>query len=138
MQQTILITNQLATGSSFALTEDMENVFIPSKVTAERPVRPGQKVQAIVVPNMTRPDRTPWLAVMIIDDTPIQPPQSQPRKDALAEIIVANIDQGRATVEEIAEDLNMTDESVEAKLAELVACGRVVRLVCYDLPEDEA
>lgn len=138
MQQTILITNQLATGSSFALTDDMENVFVPSKVTAEHPVRPGQKVQAIVVPNMTHGHKTPWVAVAIVDDTPIQPPQPQPRKDALAEMIVANIDQGRATVEEIAEDLDMTDESVEAKLAELVAAGRVVRLVCYDLPEDEA
>lgn len=139
MQQTILITNQLATGSSFALTTDtMENVFVPSKVTAERPVRPGQKVQAIVVPNMTHGHKTPWVAVAIVDDTPIQPPQPQPRKDALAEFILDNLEQGRATVEEVASDLNMTDESVETKLAELVAAGRVVRLVCYDLPEDEA
>ena len=138
MQQTILITNQLATGSSFALTEEMENVFVPSKVTAERPVRPGQKVQAIVVPNMTHGHKTPWVAVAIVDDTPIQPPQPQPRKDALAEFILDNLEQGRATVEEVASDLNMTDESVEAKLAELVAAGRVVRIVCYDLPEDEA
>ena len=135
MQQTILITNQLATGSSFALTDDMENVFVPSKVTAERPVRAGQKVQAIVVPNMTHGHKTPWVAVAIVDDTPIQQPQ--PRKDALAEFILDNLEQGRATVEEVASDLNMTDESVEAKLAELVAAGRIVRLVCYDLPEED-
>ncbi len=138
MKQTLLVTNQLDTGSAFGLTDTMENVFIPSKVTANRPVRMGEKVQAIVVPNMTRPDRTPWLAVTIIDDTPIEPPQPQARKDALAEFILDNLEQGRATVEEIASDLNMTDESIETKLNEMVAKGRVVRLVCYDLPEDEA
>ena len=137
MKQTLLVTNQLDTGSAFGLTDTMENVFIPSKVTANRPVRMGEKVQAIVVPNMTRPDRTPWLAVTIIDDTPIEPPQPQARKDALAEFILDNLEQGRATVEEIASDLNMTDESIETKLNEMVAKGRVVRLVCYDLPEDE-
>lgn len=131
MKQTLLVTNQLDTGSAFGLTDTMENVFIPSKVTANRPVRMGEKVQAIVVPNMTRPDRTPWLAVSILDDA------LAPQDDALAEFILDNLEQGRATVEEVASDLNMTDESVEAKLAELVAAGRVVRLVCYDLPEED-
>lgn len=132
MQQTILLTNQLATGSAFALTKDNENVFIPSKVMLDKGVRPGQRVQAIVVPNMTRPDRTPWLAVSILDAEPV------PQDDALAEMILDNLEQGRATVEEVAEDLNMSDEKIAAKLAEMVTDGRVVRLTCFDLPEDEA
>ena len=133
MQQTILLTNQLATGSAFALTADNENVFIPSKVMLEKSVRVGQKVQAVVVPNMTRPDRTPWLAVSILDAAP--PPQD----DALAEMILGNLQaDGRATVEEIAEDLNMSDAVVAATLAEMVADGRLVRLVCYDMPEEDA
>ena len=133
MQQTILITNQLVTGSAFALTEGSnDNVFIPSKVMLGKSVRPGEKVQAIVVPNMTRPDRTPWLAVSILDAVP--PPQD----DALAEMILDDIeDFSRATVEEIAENMNMSDDKIAAKLAELVAAGRVVRLVCYDLPEED-
>jgi DNA-binding Lrp family transcriptional regulator len=45
---------------------------------------------------------------------------------------------GRATVEEIAEDMNMSDAVVAATLAEMVADGRVVRLTCYDLPEEDA
>jgi predicted Rossmann fold nucleotide-binding protein DprA/Smf involved in DNA uptake len=114
------------------LTENNENVFIPSKVMLEKGVRVGQKVQAIVVPNMTRPNRTPWLAVSILDAAP--PPQ----EDALAEMILDNLEQGRATVEEVAEDLNMSDDKIAAKLAEMVAAGRVVRLTCFDLPEDEA
>jgi predicted Rossmann fold nucleotide-binding protein DprA/Smf involved in DNA uptake len=132
MQQTILLTNQLATGSAFALTENNENVFIPSKVMLDKGVRAGQRVQAIVVPNMTRPDRTPWLAVSILDAEPVS------RDDTLANFILDNLEQGRATVEEVAEDLNMSDDKIAAKLAEMVADGRVVRLTCYDLPEDGA
>lgn len=133
MQQTILLTNQLATGSAFALTADNQNVFIPSKVMLEKGVRVGQKVQAIVVPNMTRPDRTPWLAVSILDDAPL------PQDDALADFILDTIERdGRGTVEEIATSLNMSDAVVAGKLSELAASGQLVRLTCFDLPEEEA
>ena len=132
MQQTILLTNQLATGSAFALTADNENVFIPSKVMLDKGVRPGQRVQAIVVPNMTRPDRTPWLAVSILDAEPVQ------QEDALAEMILDLIESdGRGTVEEIATSLNMANGLAAAKVSELVASGQLVRVVCYDLPEED-
>lgn len=133
MNQTILITNQLATGSAFALTEGSnENVFIPSKVMIGKSVRPGEKVQAIVVPNMTRPDRTPWLAVSILEAATVS------RDDTLTAFILGNLQaDGRATVEEIAEDMNMSDAVVAATLAELVASGQLVRLTCYDLPEED-
>ena len=133
MQQTILLTNQLATGSAFALTADNENVFIPSKVMLDKGVRVGQKVQAIVVPNMTRPNRTPWLAVSILDAVPA------PQDDALAEMILDTIESdGRGTVEEIATSLNMADAKISAKLSELVGSGQLVRVVCFDLPEEDA
>jgi hypothetical protein len=132
MQQTILLTNQLATGSAFALNESNENVFIPSKVMFGHSVRLGQRVQAVCVPNMTRPDRTPWLAVSILDAEAVQ------QDDGLADFILESLEQGRGTVEEIAEDLNMADGKIAAKLSELVASGHVVRVVCYDLPGDEA
>lgn len=133
MQQTILLTNQLATGSAFALTADNENVFIPSKVMLEKGVRVGQKVQAIVVPNMTRPDRTPWLAVSILDAAPL------PQEDALAEMILDLIESdGRGTAEEIATSLNMADAKISAKLSELAASGQLVRLTCFDFPEEDA
>ena len=134
MQQTILLTNQLATGSAFALTEGSnENVFIPSKVMLEKSVRVGQKVQAIVVPNMTRPDRTPWLAVSILDAEPVS------QEDALAEMILDLIESdGRSTVQEIATCLNMANGLAAAKVSELVASGQLVRVVCFDLPEEDA
>ena len=131
--QTILLTNQLPTGSAFALTADNENVFIPSKVMLEKGVRVGQKVQAIVVPNMTRPDRTPWLAVSILETEPL------PQDDALAEMILDLIESdGRGTVEEIATSLNMADAVVSGKLSELAASRQLVRLTCFDFPEEDA
>ena len=133
MQQTILITNQLATGSAFALTESNENVFIPSKVMFGHSVRLGQRVQAVCVPNMTRPDRTPWLAVSILEAEPVQ------QDDALAEMILDLIESdGRSTVQEIATCLNMANGLAAAKVSELAASGQLVRVVCYDLPEEEA
>ena len=132
MQQTILLTNQLATGSAFALTADNQNVFIPSKVMLEKGVRVGQKVQAVVVPNMTRPDRTPWLAVSILETEPL------PQDDALAEMILDLIESdGRGTVEEIATSLNMADAVVSRKLSDLAASRQLVRLTCFDFPEED-
>ena len=134
MQQ-IMITNKLHTGTAFAvLADDMtQNVFIPSKLALDANLRPGQKVQAIVVPNMTRPDRTPWLAVSILDDAPL------PQDDALAEMILDTIAfDGRGTVEEIATSLNMADAVVSGKLSELAASGQLVRLTCFDFPEEDA
>ena len=129
MQQ-IMITNKLHTGTAFAvLADDMtQNVFIPSKLALDANLRPGQQVQAIVVPNMTRPDRTPWLAVSILDAAP----------DALAEMILDTIERdGRGTVEEIATSLNMSDAVVSGKLSELAASGQLVRLTCFDFPEED-
>jgi hypothetical protein len=136
MQPTeIIITNKLATGTTFAvLASDMtQNVFIPSKLALDASLRPGQKVMAQIVPNMSQPEKTPWLAISLEDAGPVS------RNDTLGAFILGNLQaDGRATVEEIAEDLNASDESVANKLAELFATGRVVRLTCFDLPGDEA
>jgi hypothetical protein len=141
MQPTeIIITNKLATGTTFAvLASDMtQNVFIPSKLALDASLRPGQKVMAQIVPNMSQPEKTPWLAISLEDAGPL-PEQKQSLRDTLAAFILGNLQaDGRATVSEIAEDLNMSDVSVANKLSELVVDGRVVRLTCFDLPEDVA
>ena len=141
MQPTeIIITNKLATGTTFAvLSSDMtQNVFIPSKLALDASLRPGQKILAQIVPNMSQPEKTPWLAISLEDAGPL-PEQKQSLRDTLGAFILGNLQaDGRATVEEIAEDMNMSDAAVAAKLSELVADGRVVRLTCFDLPGDEA
>lgn len=132
----IIISNILPTLTGFGVVADNmhESVFIPSRIMHDANLRPGDRVSAMLVPNPTRPDKTPWLAVSLASDrAPVSP------RDTLAAFILGNLQaDGRAFVEEIAEDLNMSDAVVAAKLAEMVADGRVVRLVCYDLPGDEA
>ena len=117
MQTEIIITNTLQTGTGFAVVADdmAESVFIPSKLMHETSLRPGDRVSAMLVPNHTRPDKTPWVAISFADAKPVPP------RDTLAELILADLDQGRATVEEVAENLNMADDKVAAKLAEMVA-----------------
>jgi hypothetical protein len=141
MQPTeLIVTNRLATGTTFAvLASDMtQNVFIPSKLALDASLRPGQKVMAQIVPNMSQPEKTPWLAISLEDAGPL-PEKKQSLRDTLGAFILGNLQaDGRATVEEIAEDMNMADDKIAAKLAELVAAGRVVRLTCFDLPEDVA
>lgn len=136
MQTEIIITNTLQTGTGFAvIASDMnEGVFIPSKLMHETSLRPGDRVSAMLVPNHTRPDKTPWVAISFNKATlaPVPP------RDTLAEMILADLEQGRATVEEVAENLNMADAKISAKLAEMVTEGRVVRLTCFDLPGDDA
>ena len=134
MQTEIIITNTIQTGTGFAvIASDMsEGVFIPSKLMHETSLRPGDRVSALLVPNHTRPDKTPWVAISFADAKPVS------RPDTLAELILGDLDQGRATAEEVAESLNMADDKIAAKLAEMVADGRVVRLTCFDLPGDDA
>lgn len=134
MQTEIIITNTIQTGTGFAvIASDMsESVFIPSKLMHETSLRPGDRVSAMLVPNHTRPEKTPWVAISFADAKPVS------RPDTLAELILGDLDQGRATAEEVAESLNMADDKIATKLAEMVASGQLVRLVCYDLPEEDA
>jgi hypothetical protein len=132
MQQTILITNQLATGSAFALLlESNENVFIPSKVMFGHGVRLGQRVQAIVVPNMTRPDRTPWLAVSILNAA------VEPSVDLESLILEELAEEGRATVQEMQRSIGKPYDVVSAAMAQMSANGKLIRYIVFDLPEED-
>jgi curved DNA-binding protein CbpA len=70
MQPTeLIVTNRIATGTTFAvLASDMtQNVFITSKLALDASLRPGQKILAQIVPNMSQPEKTPWLAISLED-----------------------------------------------------------------------
>lgn len=131
--QTILVTNQLATGSAFGLTDRMENVFIPSKLTVDRPIRPGQKLKALVVPNTIRPDRTPWLAVTITaDEEPAQ------QGDDLADQIREDLEQGPATAMQIARSIGQPVDLVARKLREMKLVQDTIYALSFaDLIEED-
>jgi hypothetical protein len=112
MQPTeLVITNRLQTGTTFAvLSSDMtQNVFIPSKLALDASLRPGQKVMAQIVPNMSQPEKTPWLAISLEDAGPLPQP-------TLAERIREELANGPATSYELAKFIDAEVSDVEAEL----------------------
>jgi hypothetical protein len=134
------------------------SIFFHKSQTEKFDIKPGDTVRVRYIPNYEdRRQDVPWRTIYIFPigrgiaelvavppPAPVQNSMSQPEKkqnllDTLGAFILGNLQaEGRATVEEIAEDMNMSDAAVAAKLAELVAAGRVVRLTCFDLLEDVA
>ena len=112
MQPTeLVITNRLQTGTTFAvLSSDMtQNVFIPSKLALDASLRPGQKVMAQIVPNMSQPEKTPWLAISL--ESGLVAP-SMDLRDRIRE----ELGNGAATVYELANALGAEVRDVEAEL----------------------
>jgi hypothetical protein len=112
MQPTeIIITNKLATGTTFAvLASDMtQNVFIPSKLALDASLRPGQKVMAQIVPNMSQPEKTPWLAISL--EIGLHAPSMD-----LQDRIRGELENGPATVYDLAKMLDAEIEDVQAEL----------------------
>jgi hypothetical protein len=107
----IIVTNRLQTGTAFAvLSSDMtQNIFIPSKLALDASLRPGQKVMAQIVPNMTQPDKTPWLAISL--ESGLVAP-SMDLRDRIREEL-AN---GPATAYELAKFIDADVSDVEAEL----------------------
>jgi hypothetical protein len=112
MQPTeLIVTNRLQTGTTFAvLSSDMtQNVFIPSKLALDASLRPGQKVMAQIVPNMSQPEKTPWLAISLEDAGPLPQP-------TLADRIREELANGPATSYELAKFIDAEVSDVEAEL----------------------
>jgi hypothetical protein len=107
----IIVTNRLQTGTAFAvLADDMtQNVFIPSKLALDASLRPGQKVMAQIVPNMSQPEKTPWLAISL-EGGLVAP--SMDLRDRIRE----ELGNGAATVYELANALGAEVRDVEAEL----------------------
>jgi hypothetical protein len=107
----LVITNRLATGTTFAvLASDMtQNVFIPSKLALDASLRPGQKILAQIVPNMSQPEKTPWLAISLEDAGPLPQP-------TLADRIREELANGPATSYELAKFIDAEVSDVEAEL----------------------
>jgi hypothetical protein len=107
----ILITNRLQTGTAFAvLASDMtQNVFIPSKHAINAGLRPGQKILAQIVPNVTHGEKTPWV-VISLEGGLVAP--SMDLRDRIRE----ELGNGAATVYELANALGAEVRDVEAEL----------------------
>ena len=56
----LTITSVLANKMAFAISDDGESVFIPSKVGAALRLQPCDVIEGQIRLNTVRPDRTPW------------------------------------------------------------------------------
>jgi hypothetical protein len=74
--QEIYILNIIASGSGFAqLAESGEQVFIPASVVNGARLQVGERVDAVLVPNMNEMrEKTPWRAVRVPRDGVDLPP----------------------------------------------------------------
>jgi hypothetical protein len=72
MQETILITNHHPDGFAFALNEAGEQIFIPPYAIDGAELQRGKHYQAVLIENHKehQRERTPWMAVSVIGDTP--------------------------------------------------------------------
>ena len=129
MQTDIIISNILPTHTGFGVVADNmhESVFIPSRVMHDANLRPGDRVSAMLVPNPTRPDKTPWLAVSL-DVT-----QDKPAPRTLADKIREELESGPATTIELAMFLDANSSEVQRALEDM----RLPRTDLWALEMDE-
>jgi hypothetical protein len=132
----IMVINRLDTGTAFAATIDgNQGVFIPAKVAASLDIQVGERFTAILIENTAHPDKTPWMAIRIIRLDPSQQAQVQ---DDLARMILADlIENGRATVEEVADGVGKPVTMVVAKMQEMARGGMIKRRTFYAIDEND-
>lgn len=125
MHTDIIITNILTTKTAFGvLAEGTESVFIPGKVADAANIRIGQTVRAVLVPNQTMPERTPWMAVYI---------GAAEAADTLADEIRADLERGPATAQQVAKSINQPVDLVARKMREMSSKGGLVQDTVYAL-----
>lgn len=115
MQTEIIISNIIHTGTGFAVVADnmSESVFIPSRVMHGSNARPGCRVSAMLVPNPSRPEKTPWLAVSL------DVAQDKPAPTTLADQIRDELENGPATAFELAKFIGADVGTIQDELARM-------------------
>ena len=133
---TIIITNILATGTAFGvLAEDnSQNVFIPAKHALPAKLYEGKRIPAMLMPNPTHADRTPWIVITF--DVAHDDLMGDVGEDTTAHDILRDLEDGFATIEEVADAIGRPVDRVRAVMGELVLSGRVTRFDAYGLSED--
>ena len=127
----IMITHILPTGTTFAvLAEDMtQSVFIPSKLSLQAGLQQSMTVGAIIVPNLTHADKTPWVAIKI--DRQGQS-FANATTDNLADMILADLREGgMATSDTVADGIDYPTISVMAKMQEMERRGVIYKRTYY-------
>lgn len=124
----IIITNILATGTAFAVIADdtRESVFIPPRVSYAAHIKVGDRVNAQLIDNVARPDKTRWFAAMV--ERPVRSERDDELHAELRARILDDIDEnGPATTEELAQNIHVREEYIRTCLIGLASDGSLVR-----------
>jgi hypothetical protein len=139
--QEILITNYHPDGFAFALTEAGEQVFIPPYAIDGAELQRGKRYQAVLIENHKehQRERTPWMAVSVIGDTPA--PAAEPVKgpyetpltaEELDEAVHEMIrESGLVTSGELAEHLDVTTTTAGNSATRLFNAGKISKADVY-------
>lgn len=133
MQPTeIIITNILATGTAFGVRADdmTQSVFIPSKLALDNSVQISGRISASIVPNITHSDKTPWIAISLQGDADAE-------YEDITGLVIADIEEGDASVDEIAKSIGKPVQQVRDALSHLISSGKVGRFELFGLVEVE-
>ena len=129
---TIIITNILPTGTTFAVLADtMDSVFVNASVSKFAGLQVGETVQAEIVPNHQQPDRTPWQATKIMRDA--TPPVLGLEQRVTDELWVEE-----ATAKELSEALGADESAVQATLDRMMSQGKIKAYSVYAIVLENA
>lgn len=140
MEKTVIITNVHERGFAFAVTSEGEQVFVPPYAKDGIDAIPGDKFEAVLVPNTSDPSRqgTPWMAVRLMSDQPAVQPATEPapvRSMAALDEEVFDIicSEAYVTSTDIAERAGLDDNRTAGNSANrLFNAGRIAKADVYN------
>ncbi len=141
--QEILITNSHPDGFAFALTEAGEQIFIPPYAIDGAELQRGKHYQAVLIENHKehQRERTPWMAVSVIGDTPAPAAEPEPVRGPFETAMTAEeLDEAVydlicecaiVTSGELAEHLDVTTTTAGNSATRLFNAGKISKADVY-------
>ncbi len=132
----ILVTNILPTGTAFGVRESdhREGVFIPARITTSADFKVGQRIRALLVPNQSHRDLTPWVVLRLADDT--EQSKIAPPMDPLSAAIMSELKMnGSATIDELTNSLGQEESTVKSLLGALLMEQHVTSYIVFELTD---
>ena len=130
----VMIINRLDSGTTFATTVvGNQQIFVPGKIASLLNVQVGERYNAILIENTARPDKTPWMAIHLDRVDTVSEPASND-KVAIAILNDLNVN-GSATINEMADSLDLPMPVVLSKMQEMARGGMIFRRTMYAINE---
>jgi hypothetical protein len=141
--QEILITNSHPDGFAFALNEAGEQIFIPPYAIDGTELQRGKRYQAVLIENHKehQRERTPWMAVSVIGDTPAPVAEPEPIKGPFETVMTAEeLDEAVydlicecaiVTSGELAEHFDVTTTTAGNSAMRLFSAGKISKADVY-------